>query len=289
MEEQQHTPFVIFDHGTPIYPPHDIHERTLEILEELQPLAPEVAVRELVKRRTLQPFTWHSAIAHIFQDYQEPGKRYHGMEKRLFSLIPLMVQQPSITAWHALLEELIKNIDAYSGWSFSWQRAHAEESTVRGGDGFYYTTLEDGTVVRLHGSKMSAEVRLDYIHDSVTRSYGRVRQILDTFSLFAVSGDFKEHPEAYPSSLRMVLGNKEWYRGRFPWHRMQHGVMRSSRWRPFSNLCDPDWLSEDLMARIAVASGAGTWTNQVTRYKDKVSQLDPDCSGQLDCVVDTDL
>lgn len=111
-----------------------------------------------------------------------------------------------------------------SGWSFSWQKDRAEKEKIQHApDGFYYTELEDGTGVRLHGAEMSSEVRFDFIHDQVLRLYGRVRQILDTFSLFAVSEDFEEHTDAYPPSLRMVLADKEWYRSRFPWQRMNHG------------------------------------------------------------------
>ncbi len=291
MDEQPQSPFVIFDHGTPLYPPNDLHERTAEILENLGALAPEVAVCDLLRPRPLKPFSWHPAIGHIFHHYQETCSKYHGMEERLLSLIPLMIKRPVLVAWQALRDELVSQIDAYSGWSFSWQKDHAEKEEKvisRGPDGYYYTKLEDGTVVRIHGAKMSTEVRLDYIHDSV-RSYGRVMQILDTFSLFAVSDDFQEHPDAYPASLRMVLGDKEWYRGRFPWHRMEHGMMRTSRWRPYSNLCDPEWLGEDMMARIVTASGGGTWDNMVTRYKDRPNQLDADCQQQLDSIVDTDL
>lgn len=290
MDEQLHSPFVMFDHGTPLYPPNDIRERTSEILQAIKDMTPEAAVRELVRPRPLKPFSWHPAIGHIFQQYQGSSGKQHGMEERLLSLIPLMVKQPVEVAWHALRDELVRQIDAYSGWSFSWQKDHAEEKVIsRGPDGFYYTELEDGAVVRIHGAKMSDEVRLDYIHDSTLRSYGRVRQILDTFSLFAVSEDFQEHSDAYPASLRIVLGDKEWYRGRFPWHRMEHGIMRSSHWRPYNNLCDPEWLAEDLMARIVTTSDGGSWGDMVTRYKDRPNQLDADCDHQLDSIVDTDL
>lgn len=290
MSERMHSPFVVFDHGTPIYPPNDLHERTAEIMDGMKALAPHAAVRELLKCRPLLPFSWHPALAHMLYHYQEEGNTYHGMEERLLSLIALMTKRPVLIAWRALRDELVRGIDAYSGWSFSWQKDHAEKEKIsRGPDGFYYIELEDGTVVRIHGAKMSTEVRLDYIHDQVLRPYGRVRQILDTFSLFAVSVDFQDHPDAYPASLRMVLADKEWYRGRFPWHRMDHRIMRTSRWRPYSNLCDPEWLSEDLMARIVTASGSGVWEDMVTRFKDRPNQLDADCSRQLDSVVDTDL
>jgi hypothetical protein len=292
MDERIQSPFVIFDHGAAFYPPNDLHERAAEISEEIRTLAPEDAVRELVKHRPIDPFTWHPAIGHIFGDYQDRDGHHHGMAQRLISLIPMMIVRPLEFAWRNLNNELINNIDAYSGWSFSLRKEIAErESITQAPDGFYYTKLEDGTVVRIHGAQMSGEVRLDFICDSVLRPYGRVRQILDTFSLFAVSADFAEHPDAYPASLRMVLGDKEWYRGPFPWHRMQHGMMRSSRWRPYSNLCDPEWLSEDLMGRITTTSGGGQWDREsvVNRYKDRPNQLDSDCHRQLDCVVDTDL
>ncbi len=290
MDDQLGSPFVIFDNGTALYPPNDIHERTAEILGELSSLEPSAAVRELVKYRPLKPFSWHPVIAHTFRDYTTRPSDYRGMEGRLLSLMPLMIQLPVTVAWTSLCDELVRNIDVYSGWSSSWHKDRTEkEAITRGPDGFYYTTREDGTVVRVHGEKMSDEVRVDFICDSVTRSYGHVRQVLGTFSVFAVSADFAEHPEAYPPSIRMVLGDKEWYSGSFPWYRMQHGMMRASKWRPYSNLCDPEWLSEDLMSRIVDASGGGAWEGVVSRFGNRTNQLDPEFERQLDCIVDTDL
>jgi len=292
MTEQLRSPFVIFDHGTPIYPPNDLHQRTAEMLEELSAFSPQAAVKELLKRRPLLPFSWHPAIAHMFECYFDPYENGRGMEERLLSLIPLMLKQPAQVAWQALRDELITQIDSFSGWSYAWQKGFSEKEEKeisQGPDGYYYATLDDGTVARIHGAKMSKEVRLDYISDQVLKPYGRVRQILDTFSLFAVSVDFQEHPDAYPASLRMVLADKSWYRGTFPWHRMEHGLVRTSRWRPYSNLCDPEWLSEDLMARIVTSSGSGAWESMAKHFKDRINQLDADCHYQLDSVVDTNL
>jgi len=95
MTEQLRSPFVIFDHGTPIYPPNDLHQRTAEMLEELSAFSPQAAVKELLKRRPLLPFSWHPAIAHMFEYYFDPYENGRGMEERLLSLIPLMLKQPA--------------------------------------------------------------------------------------------------------------------------------------------------------------------------------------------------
>jgi hypothetical protein len=122
MSEHFQSPFVIFDHGTPIYPPNDLHQRTAEIIGGLSGLSPQAAVQELLKPRPLVPFSWHPAIAHMLRYYFEPYNNGHGMEERLLSLIPLMIKQPIEVAWQALRDELISHVDAFSGWSYSLQK-----------------------------------------------------------------------------------------------------------------------------------------------------------------------
>lgn len=287
-EENHASPFVIFNHGTPTYPPNDLHDQAEAILAELARLSPVEAVKELTRYRPTTPFTWYPVLGKVFAWFNRSDDGFHGMEEPLLHLLKLMSKRPAEPAWRALRDELLQNIDAYSGWSFSWQKEHAEQNPIRKGPDGHYMTLEDGTVVRVMGAKTFPETRLDFICDAVLRPYGRVRQILDVFSVFAISDDFALHPEAYPPSLRLVLGDHDWYTGRYPWHRMHHYLIRTSRWRPYSNLCDPVWLGEELMARISSQTGDG-WKEDTTPDDPWLNHLDAECTRQLDCALDTDL
>lgn len=282
------SPFVTFHHGTPTSPPNDLHDQAAAILKELAQLSPAEAVRELTRHRPTTPFTWYPVLGNAFEWFKGSGDNFHSMERPLLYVLTLMTRRPAEGAWTALREELIQNIDAYSGWSFSWQKEDAEQRPIRKEADGYYMTLEDDTVVQVMGAKTFAETRLDFICDTLLRSYGRLRQILDLFTLFAISEDFSLRPEAYPSSLRLVLADHDWYTGPYPWHRMHGSLIRTSRWRPFSNLCDPVWLGEELMGRISSQTG-DAWKEVRMPADSWLNHLDPDCTHQLDCALDTDL
>jgi len=162
-----------------------------------------------------------------------------------------MCERPHTLAWKILKAFLLEQIDVVSGWASSWLRAlGAREKIFRADDGNFYMHDDEGVLVRVVGAKPLDETRLDFIADQILWRHGFLRQILELFALFAITDDFSSNREYYPPAMKAVLSESEYQRVHHTWHFMYFDRARTVKWRPYSNLCDPDWLASDLLSCV---------------------------------------
>jgi len=233
--------------------------------------------------------TWYSLLD---QFLRYPTRDQQGPElATLFGrALEIMAERPHEKAWTALEGFLLQNVDHLSGWSTSWIREDAERKRIfRSDDGNYYLYDSQGTLIQIIGQTTFSETRLDFLSDSILRPYGLIRQILSVYSLFAISETFAGLPDTYPSSLRLLIGEPTFGMLSPSWHWMRYFKVRTVRWRPDDNHCDPEWLAMTLLARLTDTLDRDLWREHIEAYKERINQLEEDCQHQLDYVVDAHL
>lgn len=65
--------------------------------------------------------------------------------------------------------------------------------------------------------------------------------------------------------------------------------MRTVKWRPPLNLCDPEWLAQLLAARVVDATARDIWQERLDAHKERLSRLEPQYRRQLDYILDSEL
>ena len=292
------TPFVRFSHGTPLYPPNNIHAAASNLLKDLENCSLEEALRKTIlrgnisgQRIVLPEATWYAIFQDFLNCYAREFSHLEHIQALLIKLLRLMSKSPLETAWKEVEQFLLDHIDQLSGWDKCWQKEDGDNRKVfRGEDGnYYFHDLDDGILVQIEGMKTLPETRLDFIVGTIFHSFGLIKRILNTFSLFAISEDFARNPETYPLSLRLCIPELQSGTLMFHWHRSQFHQTKSTRWRPNNNLCDPTWLAEQLAAKLTDGLLQDPWSEHIERYAEKQNALDADCLFQIDYVLDTSL
>src|SRR5438067_1333951 len=109
------------------------------------------------------------------------------------------------------------------------------------------------------------------------------------FALFTITDDFGLNRECYPPAMKALLSEPEYQRVHHMWHFMYFDRTRTVKWRPYSNLCDPDWLATDLLSNVVD-------TLKIDRFWKRGMQLAPSelwlkdpRQFQYDCVLDSGL
>jgi hypothetical protein len=271
------TPFVRFLSGTALYPLPTLYEAATDFLASYSGGDPSPVFKELVREGLVAgqygvvlDATWF-AILRTFVMYN--AGNFEGItdwQTHCLDALRLMLERPHVKAWKRLKSFLLERIDNVSGWATSWQKMTAErEKIVRADDGNFYLHDEEGVLVRVIGAKPIDETRIDFITDHVIWKYGFVREFLELFSLFAITDDFATNREAYPPAMKAVLPEVEFQRVNHSWHFMYFDRSRTVKWRPYSNMCDPDWLASDLLGHIVD-------TLQIDRFRKRVAGQKPD-------------
>lgn len=290
------SPFLRYVQGTAVFPPNTLHESTLTLLDQIDDRPATEILNALLMHGRIDGHigltaesTWY-ALLKEFISYR--GREFDAgpdAEQRAVDLLRIMVRQPHELAWAELEPYILEHIDELSGWDRSWTRQRAEAHNVfRTEHGEYFFKDGRGVVVQIIGEKSLPEVRLDYLSDSIERPYGCVRRILTVFSLFAISEDFARKPESYPQSLIMVLPEPGETMLTPRWQLVQLFRARGSSWHPSNALCDPGWLSEQILAQLTDLFGDPR-TGFVSEFMGRENKLDEDCGMQIDCVLETDL
>jgi hypothetical protein len=252
------SPFAIYESGSGYVLPNVLPQRARSLLTKLvtnniDDVIPEL---KLSGRQTLERTTTFKAAENLWDfflaEYITPrGPDTPSMPRRIEGL-EIMLSALSTDAWTILKNWLVTNIDELSGWTGSMQEMLAQHNNVwRGEDGEYYQTAADGqTVYKVTGARTLAETRLDFLTEQVTREFGTVRHFLNFFALIAIAEDYSEHTALYPRSMKAILMDRQWPSIEHKWRLLQYYASRTVVWRPFSNLCDPQWLAGDLLGCI---------------------------------------
>ena len=124
------------------------------------------------------------------------------------------------------------------------------DKIFRADDGNFYMHDHEGVLLRVIGAKPLDETRLDFIADQIIWRHGFLKQILELFSLFAISDDFALNRDSYPPAMKALLSEPKYQRVHHSWHFMYFDRTRTVKWRPYSNLCDPEWLASDLLSQV---------------------------------------
>lgn len=291
------SPFVRFVSGTVITPPNTIYESGFDVLRRLVENSAEETLRNLVQEGSvggqyavLPEATWYAMLAEFIGFYGREFSEAEELQALVIESLRMMVEKPHEKAWETLGRFLLGHMDDLSGWSKSWIKESAERRNVfKGEDGNYYFHDHDGVLVQIIGEKTLPETHLDFLTDAILRTFGPIRKILNVFSLFAISEDFSRNPDNYPQSLRLYIPERHFGMLSPSWHRMQFHRVRTVRWRPQNNLCDPEWLAEQLLARITDTLDRDVWQDHIEKFKDRENKLDADCPFEIDYVLDSSL
>ncbi len=204
-------------------------------------------------------------------------------------MLRIMVGAPPDVAWKSLRARILADIDGLSGWTQSFRKELAERYQVwLGEDENYYGKESDGTIYQVTGARTLEESRLDFLTEQVTREFGVIRMFLQFFSWLVIAQDFVEHGNSYHNSMKAVVQDRQWPSLNHRWSFLQWHATRTVTWRPWSNLCDPQWLAGDLLAAITDTLAAEPYRPaRIPGGSDR--QLGPDYERQMDFALDTQL
>ncbi len=204
-------------------------------------------------------------------------------------MLRLMVGAPPAAAWKALRACILADVDDLSGWTRSFRKELAERHHVwLGEDGNYYGKESDGAIYQVIGARTLEEARLDFLTEQITREFGVIRVFLQFFSWMVIAQDFVEHGNSYHNSMKAVVQDRQWPSLNHRWSLLQWHATRTVIWRPWSNLCDPQWLAGDLLA--AITDTLATEPYRPARIPGgSNSQLGPEYERQMDFALDTQL
>lgn len=286
------TPFLYFVGGYPVFLPNTLHRDAREVLARSETdktcgFLPGLVKSELIGG--VYTVALESAWFAFLRDFLLKDQDICDLETKL-AVLRFCIAGDLAQSWLVLKNFLVQNIDAVSGWSASWQKDQAEAMAVwREGDKYFYFEQDIGQVVRIHGATTTEETRLQFITEGILQRFGPVRRILDLFSVFVVGEDFARNPNHYPLSLRLIAWTPEW--GIFAppgWHLSQFTKVRTFKWRPDNNLCDPEWLAAQLLGEITDDIDRDLWRERIEIYQMQPDLLE-DLPRQLDFVLETNL
>ena len=229
--------------------------------------------------------TWYAYL----RDFLIKATSISNIETRL-AILKHCVADDIPNAWPSLKAFLESELDEISGWNYCWQKDDPRlQSIRREGDKYYYYDERLSEAVRIQGATTTAETHLQYVTDELLRQHGRLRRVLDLFSVFATADDFSRHSGRYPLSLRLIAWTPEWGIS-IParWHLSQFIKVRTIRWRPDNNLCDPEWMAAQILGEVTDSIDRDVWMEAVESYRARSDMLD-DFPYQLDCVLETSL
>jgi hypothetical protein len=153
-------------------------------------------------------------------------------------------------------------------------------------DGNCYRRDEDGTTYQVIGAKTLEEARLDFLTEQINREFGNIRLFLQFFSWLMIAQDFVEHVGSHHKSMKAIIQDRRWPSLSHKWSLLQFRAVRTTVWRPDSNLCDPLWRASDLLASV-------TDTLEVPPYRPLTvpdggeSQLGPEYVKQADFALES--
>ena len=289
------TPFLVYESGTPYYIPNLIYAQSEYALGIFRKASPEAAFEQLRKETGNVAYSLQNAdLKTIWLKYFELFLKQQGedtppLAPRL-EMLQRMIQRPPAKAWEQLREYLIQNVDVLSGWSSSFRRTFSERDQIfRGDDGLYYQYGEDGKLYQVIGAKTLRETHLDFITDQILRAYGNLRLPIELFSWFAISVDFEENSGTYPKAMKAVLSEPKWQMIQHRWSLQHWDRSRTVKWRPNSNLCDPEWLAADMLGHLTDTLKIDAWQQRVTRRLEHPKTFEDPYERQMDCVLDCHL
>jgi len=291
------TPFVYYVGSMPIYPPNTIYESAKAAISESETKPLKTVLQERTKRGfvggtvAVLPETWWSHyllnyVNYFANNFSEPAE----FEEQAAAALRIMAEGPPEEAWPKLIGLAVGEMDVLSGWNKSWVKEDAERSGVfKGDDGNYYCRDLDGILIQIVGARPLPETHLDFITDHILRGHGCLRQLFNVMSIFSTAHEYEKDPKSFPRSMKAVMTDPGFGGTSYKWNLMQFQRTRSVRWRPVSNLCDPDWLAAEMLARVTDTLDKDLWKDRIEKSKRERSELNEDCPFQMDYVVDSSL
>ena len=289
------SPFAIFERGSAYVLPNVLPEMARNILKRLEEEPIDNLLtslrglgQQILSRKTSAEDAarvWNFFV-HYYLMQADPEAPSTVVR---IEMLRLMVDAPPAEAWKALRARILADIDDLSGWSRSIRKELAERHQVwLGKDGNYYGKESDGAIYQVIGAPTLEEARLDFLTEQITRDFGVIRIFLQLFSWLMIAQDFVEHGNAYHNSMKAVVQDRQWPSLNHRWSLLQWHAARTVIWRPWSNLCDPQWLAGDLLA--AITDTLETEPYRPTRIPGgSHSQLGPGYERQMDFALDTQL
>ena len=292
----ENTPFVRFDLGK-MYPANEIYQATELFLRGLEGRAAPELLKELIRKGpvggqygVLRDSTWFAVLERFLKYHVAADADKSKAEAHCLEALRIMVCRPHEEAWPVLREYLFSKIDELSGWDVSFNRQFAEERNVfRSEDGNYYCQDAECGLVQIIGAKTTDETRIDFISNQLVSSSGFLHQFIAMFSLFALADDFDRNPGQYHRLIKAALPGSDFSSVGCDWNFLNFDHSRSYKWRPHSNLCDPNWLIGDLLGKLTDTLDRDYSVQHVNLSMLDQEWLEDGWKFQMDYVLDTTL
>lgn len=290
-------PFVRFGGGYAVFPPNTVREDITTVLDTLTEGTSTTDARGALVERAwiggvpdIHPrSTWHAIGLDFACFYERHFPNAPVLRQKALMAARLMLDADVQQAWKKLQAFILENIDDLSGWPWCHFADDPMLAAVtRLQDGTYWYPDETGTLVRIIGIKTRAETRIDYLTDSILRPWGALGQLLTLFAVVATSEDFRRNPGGYPRSMRASVFPRSGGVS-FRWQRLSSHQVRTIRWRPSNNLCDPAWLAHLVAGRVVDAVEGDVEATRLEIHRERVSGLESHYTRQFDFILDTDL
>jgi hypothetical protein len=233
------SPFATFEGGSGYVLPNDLPSMAHDALQRLEREPVDDVLPSLLKsgwmglRHGMQPQDLHNVWNFFIWYYLTPaGDDTPSIAVRI-KLLDLMLSYSPDAAWPLLRSYILENIDDLSGWVRSFRKEMAEREQIwLDEEGNYYQKYDDGEVYRVVSAKTLEEARLDFFTEQIVRDFGNVRLFLKFFSWLAISDNFAGNPEAYHTSLKAMVQDRQWPSLNHRWQLLQWHTPRTFVWRP---------------------------------------------------------
>jgi hypothetical protein len=200
--------------------------------------------------------TWPHLLLEIVRNASRlPSEGPERLAAILAVLEEMCSDAPPADVWLRVRDRILENVDILSGWAHYPLRGIRERSPVIREDGRYFTVI-DGERCEIIGARTEREERWDYNGDDCTRSYGAIWSLIRLPALLNICREISSRPQQFPQSILVALpenGGASFLL--WNWHVRWPYRPRLTRWRPENNLCDPDWLTQDLLIAFSALEG----------------------------------
>lgn len=269
--EEPKTPIVRYRKGTLLRVPFDLIKALqadigLIKLDLKQRQEKVQALKDGMGRGVAVESTWTQLLNELIQEYERASRdrKDEAWREVLRQFLELAYEDaPAEKTWPKVREFLYANIDQLSGWKWCAKRLFAGSMGVFRRDGKYFVKSEEGEAEIVYGAKTAVEERLDFTADSISSYGGLLNLCLKALALVNSEKRFRADPAAFPSSLRIELGESDHHTSFIYWRwdlRWPY-TLRPTAWRPNDNHCDPQWLANDLLGYVAEREVADSSTD----------------------------
>lgn len=185
-------------------------------------------------------------LDHVEKNTTNASAIYKVIQKILRQLKKLPDSQNPHEIWSKIRKIVVDNAEVLDPWRpRSWSR-----DVQRDKNGDYFFIDEEGNKCNIIGQKTLNEEKLDSFVSSAVQSFGVINAIIRFVALFFISNDYKKNKKQYRQNWVCYMPEQKTDTSFLHWRWSLSNVLteRKISWRPYTTLCDPDWMASELIS-----------------------------------------